>query len=238
MAVHVQSFDIANYNQPGLLARAYAVDTNGNVGAPFGLAVPNANGTNDTGEYWVSLTRFDEFNIGTYARRNIDSGVSQNAQTDPGPNAIAGPTGTDTNYWLLIVRSQGTEFDFYKRSSLTDTWRQVPNKTHYSLPQLAGQPMQAGIMAGAWSNPAGAQRTVRFDGFMLDTTTGSILRIARSGNNIVVSWPAIPNAILQSSDSLNPTNWQNVPGTPTLSSTGYSLTLPLGSGPAFFRLVQ
>jgi hypothetical protein len=238
MAVHVQSFDILTYNQPGLLARAYAVDTNGNVGAPFGLAVPNANGTNDAGEYWVSLARFDEFNIGTYARRNIDSGVSQNGQTDPGPTAINGPTGPDTNYWLLIVRSQGTEFDFYKRSSLTDTWRQVPNKTHYSLPQFAGQPMQAGIMAGPWSNPAGATRTVRFDSFMLDTTTGSKLQITKSGGNIVLSWPAIPNAILQSTGSLNPVNWQNVPGTPALGPQGYSLTLPQGPGTQFFRLVQ
>jgi hypothetical protein len=200
--------------------------------------VPNANGTNDTGEYWVSLCRFDEFNIGTYARRNIDSGVLQGGQTDPGPNAINGPTGPDTNYWLLIVRSQGTEFDFYKRSSPTDAWRQVPNKTHYSLAQFAGQPMQVGIMAGPWSNPAGATRTVRFDSFMLDTTTGSRLQIAKSGNNVIVSWPAIPGAVLQSTGSLNPVNWQTVPGTPTLSQNGYSLTLPLGGGPQFFRLVQ
>jgi len=241
MAVHIQSFDLAAFNQPGLLARAYGADTNGNVGTPFGTVYPNANGTNDQGEYFVSFCRFDEFNIGTYARRNIDGVVSQNTQTDPSPTAIAGPTGTDTNYWLLIVRSGGTEFDFYKRASLTDTWRQVPNKTHYSLPQFAGQPMQVGIMAGPWNGTGGTGgdvRTVRLDNFMLDVTTGSPLRITVSGNNATLSWPPIPNATLQSTTTLVPTNWQPVSGTPTLSPTGYSLTVPLATGPNFFRLVQ
>jgi hypothetical protein len=243
VAVHIQSFDVNFYNQPGLLARAYGADTNGNIGTPFGTIYPNANGTNDQGEYFVSFCRFDEFNIGTYARRNIDSAVSQNTQTDPSPVAISGPTGTDTNYWLLIVRSGGTEFDFYKRASLTDTWRQVPNKTHYSLSQFAGQPMQVGLMAGPWNGTGGAGtppdlRTVQFDGFMLDSTTGSPLRITVSGANAIISWPPIPNATLQSTTSLLPTNWQPVAGTPTLGATGYSLAVPLGTGPRFFRLVQ
>ena len=77
MAIHVQSFDVAAFNQPGLLARAYSVDTNGNIGAPLGLTVPNANGTNDLGEYWVSFCRFDEFGIGRMAQR----GKLQDTQT-------------------------------------------------------------------------------------------------------------------------------------------------------------
>ncbi len=241
VAIHIQSYDINNYNQPGLLARVYGVDTNGNIGAPFGVVYPNSDGTNDLGEYFVSFCRFDEFNIGTYARRNIDSGVSQNTQTDPGPTAINGPTGPDTNYWLLVVRSGSTEFDFYKRASLTDTWKQVPNKTHYSLPEFAGQPMQVGLMAGPWNGGGGVGsdfRTVRFDNFMLDSTTGSPLQIKVLGANVTISWPPIPNATLQSSTGLVPTNWQPVPGTPTLGTTGYSLTVPLGAGPRFFRLVQ
>jgi hypothetical protein len=239
MAVQVQSFDIANYNQPGLLARAYGVSPSGEIGTPFGTVVPNANGTNDQGEYWVSLTRFDEFGIGTYARRNIDSGVSQNTQPDPSPIAIAGATGPDTNYFLLIVRTGGTEFDFYKRATLTDTWRQVPNKTHYSLAQFVGRPMQVGVMSGPWSNPAGAARTVRFDNFMLDSTTGSPLQITLSGANVILSWPPIAGATLQSSATVVSPNWQNVPGTPALGPNGYSLAVPINfAANRYFRLVQ
>jgi hypothetical protein len=241
MAVQVQSMDIANYNQPGLLARAYGVSQGLQLGAPFGEVVPNGNGTNDLGEYWVSFCRFDEYNIGTYPRRNIDSGVSQNGQTDPGPTAINGPTGPDINYWLLIVRSGGSEFDFYKRSSITDTWKQVPNKTHYSLAQFAGQPMQVGIMGGPWNGTAGttaSYHTTRLDNFMLDRTTGSPLHITISGGNAILSWPPIPGATLQSSDLVQPTNWQNVPGTPTLGPSGYSISVPLGPTMQYFRLVQ
>jgi hypothetical protein len=229
MAVQIQSFEVAAFNQPGLLARAYGVDTTGAIGAPLGVVVPNANGTNDLGEYWVSFTRFDEFGIGTYARRNLDSVVSQNTQPDPAPG--------DTNYWLLIVRSNGTEFDFYKRGNETEPWRQVPNRTHYSLAQFAGRPMQVGIMAGPWTGAAGTPRTVQFDRFMLDTTSGSPLSITTSGNNVMLSWGPIPG-VLQSTSSLTPAQWLPVAGTPVLGSNGYTLSLPLGNGPMFFRLVQ
>ena len=232
VAVQIDSYEVANYNMPGLLARAYGVDTNTfTMGAPFGTVWPNTDGTNDLGEYWVSFCRFDEFGIGTYARRNVDSGVSQNTQPDPLAAEQA------TNQWLLIVRSSGGEFDFYKRASLTDAWQQVPNKTHYSLAQLAGQPMQVGIMAGPWS---GDPRTAWLDNFMLDSTTGSPLAITVAGSNAILSWPPIPGAQLQSSGSLQPANWQNVSGTPTLGDRGYSLSVPIGSGATnkFFRLVQ
>jgi len=196
---------------------------------PSGPVWPNANGTNDLREYWVSFCRFDEFGIGTYARRNIDGVVSQNTQPDPLAAAQA------TNQWLLIVRTGGREFDFYKRAGLTDAWQQVPNKTHYSLAQIAGQPMQVGIMAGPWS---GAALTTSFDNFMLDSTSGTSLQIAVSGGNVILIWPPIPGATPQSSDNLQPTNWQNVSGTPTLGPAGYSLSVPLGPAPKFFRLVQ
>jgi hypothetical protein len=237
MSVRIDSYQIAGFNQPGLLARAYGVDTNTfALGAPFGTILPNANGTNDLGEYWVSLCRFDEFGIGTYARRNIDSAVSQNTQPDPLAAAAA------TNQWLLIVRSGGSEFDFYKRANLTDAWQQVPNKTHYSLTGFFGQPMQVGIMAGPWNGVGGATGnylTTWFDNFMLDTTTGSLLKITTAGNNAVLSWPPMAGAQLQSSDSLQPASWQNVPGTPTLGVTGYSLSLPINlTTNKFFRLAQ
>jgi hypothetical protein len=226
--VQIQSLEVAGFNQPGLLARAYGVATNGDVGAPFGTVVTNAFGTNNLGEYWVSLSRFDEFNIGTYARRNLNSAVLQSTQNDQG----------DTNYWLLIVRSKGTEFDFYKRYSETEPWRQVPNKTHYSIAQFAGQPMQVGIAAGPFTGVNGAQRTTRFERFMLDGTSGSPLQITKAGVNATLSWPPIPGA-LESTDVLPPFSWQPVAGSPTLGTNGYSLNVPINFATnKFFRLVQ
>lgn len=222
-AVHINSFDVVAYNQPGILARAYAV-SNGLIGAPLGITL---NATNFPSEYWVDLTRFDEFGIGTYARDNIDSVVSQNTQPDQG----------DTNLWLLVSRTQETNFTFYKRMNPTDPWVRLPNNTSYSLSQFAGLPMQVGLMAGPWNGGGGAQSTVRFEDYMLDIVRSAVT-VTRSGPNIVVSWPAIPGTALQHSTSLNPVNWQPIAGTPVLNASVYSVTVPATPGAKdFFRLV-
>jgi hypothetical protein len=195
--------------------------------------VTNAGGTNDVGEYWVDFTRFDEFSIGTYVRNTIDgtgtgtAGTSQNGQPDLG----------DGNFWILFTRSQGTNFNFFKRLNPTDPWRRTPNNVLYHLSQFAGQPMQVGIAAGPWSGGGGVQRTVNYDNFMLDVTSGSVLTVVKSGTDLIVSWPAIPGT-LQHSSSLGTQNWQTVPGTPVLGPNGYSITVPASGGADFFRLKQ
>jgi len=231
MAVHIYAFDVQGYNQPGILARGYAF-SNGIAGWPLGYVVPNTLGetnaagviTNDTGEYWIDLTRFDEFNIGTYARRNIDSAVSQNTQTDQG----------DGNFWLLIVRSgDGSQFDFYKRVSNTNAWIQVPNKTHYSISQLAGRPMQVGLMAGPWGGPS----TVQYDYFMLDSSAPA-LNATAVGGNVLVRWAAVGSPTLQNSASLRSPNWQAVNAVPAIDLNGLNaVTLPMTNSTEFFRLV-
>jgi hypothetical protein len=240
MAVHIFTFNVAGYNQPGILARGYAV-SNGVPGWPLGYVVPNTVGrTNsdgslatDTGEYWVDLARFDEFNIGSYVRQTIDGGVStlnvngttQSGQTDQG----------DGNFWLLIVRSgDGSQFDFYKRVSSTNAWAQVPNKTHYSISQLAGRPMQVGLMAGPW----GGGNTVQYDRFMLDAAA-PVLFSKASGGNVNVSWPAIGSATLKSTPSISPpfVNWQTVTVPPVLTLDGFNqVTMPATNSAMFFEL--
>jgi hypothetical protein len=229
MAVHISSFDIAGYNQPGLLARAYAI-SNGISGYPLGYVIPNAGGTNDAGEYWVSFTRFDEFGIGTYARLNLDSVVTQSTQPDI----------NDTNYWLLIVRENGTDFDFYKRLNQTDPWIEVPNKTHYSASQFANQPMQVGIMAGPWDGTSGSQYPVEFEHFMLDVSVfHPFITISSSGGNINLSWPTTAGAFtLESTPSLNPANWQSVTATSVTNNGIVTVTIPITGSDAFFRLAQ
>jgi hypothetical protein len=246
MAVHINTNDYqttigpAQYHQPGLLARAYGVDTNGSPGAPFGTVVTNVNGTNDLGEYWVSLTRFDEFTIGTYARITLDGGIPPIPQGTVGGTTQNGqPDQADTNYWLLIIRSKGgTRFDFFKRLNPTDPWRRVPNNTSYQIPQFAGQPMQVGIMAGPWSNPAGTQRTVHFENFMLDVNKPR-LQIAGSGNNVLLTWAPLSGVSLQYSLAASPTNWQLISGTPVATNGALvTVSIPVSNSTTFFRLAQ
>lgn len=223
-SVHINSFNVAGFNQPGILARGYTV-TNGLIGAPLGLIL---NATNFPSEYWEDLSRFDEFSIGTYARDNVDNVVSQNGQPDLG----------DGSFWLLISRTHGTNFSFFKRLTNTVPWRPVPNNTVFQHSYFAGQPMQVGLMAGPWTGTTGNQNTVRFEDYMLDIVGGSPLTITQSGGNMTISWPPIPGT-LQQSTSLNPTSWQPVVGTPVLGTNGYSLTVPATPGGTdFFRLVQ
>jgi hypothetical protein len=228
MAVHLNSFTKAANNMPGLLARAYAA-TNAVLGEPLGYEVPDINGTNDTGEYWVSLVRFDYLGIGTYARLNTDAQVLQNTQPDEG----------DTNHWLLIVRSSGTNFTFYKKLNLTDPWQNLPFKTVYQVPQFAGRPMQVGLMAGDWNLAPAPPNSVGFDGFMLDLTTSELsLRVNYNNDGTVtVSWPADADSELQFSPALDNANWQRVPGTRVLGNDGrFQLSVPVAEGGEYFRL--
>jgi len=228
MAVHLNSFTNAPYNQPGLLARAYAA-TNAVLGQPLGYEVPGFNGTNNTSEYWVSLVRFDEFGVGTVARLNTDAMVTPNSQLDQG----------DTNNWLLMVRSSGTNFSFYKKLNLSDPWHDLPLKPVYQVPQFAGRPMQVGLMAGDWNLSPAPPNSVGFDGFMLDLTTSELsLGISTNGfGTLTVSWPADPNAELQTSASLEAPNWQPVGGTPVLGDNGrYSLSVTKAAGAQYFRV--
>jgi len=60
-----------------------------------------------------------------------------------------------------------------------------------------------------------------------------ITNIVRSGNNVVVSWPAELNTKLQKSTSLASPNWQDVPG-----STGAGSVMDPIAGAAFYRLAR
>ena len=76
--------------------------------------------------------------------------------------------------------------------------------------------------------------SVTTDGIPGSPAPAPELAAARSGNNIVITWPGSPNARLQQNSSLTATGWADVPGTLGASSA----TLPIGTGPAFFRLAQ
>ena len=223
MAVHITQYDVAAYTFAGIGARAFSYGTNGvDAGAPFHL---NFDGGGTNGECWVNLTRFDEFGIGTYARLNLDNSVLQSTQ----PNQDNGDN------WLLIIRQNGTNFNFYERSDPAGPWRLTPLKTSYQVPEFAGQPMQVGIQWMTFNRGGAGQDGARFDSFMLDAQT-PVLTAEISGKNFLISWPAVPGVTLKSTSTLSPANWQPVPGTPTLNGGIYTLSMPASGATEFFEL--
>jgi hypothetical protein len=223
-AVHITGYQIIAYTFPGLGARAYSFGSNGtDIGSPFHLDINGTNTPTLNGECWVSFTRFDEFGIGTYARQNIDNVVLQSTQSNP----------NNGDNWLLIIRDHGTNFNFYERATNTAPWRLTPNKTSYAVPQFAGQPMQVGIEYAQYSGtPAYGQ----FDSFMLDRAAATI-QVSTSGGNLLLSWPEVPDLVLQSTSSLRPpVSWTTVPATPTFNGGIATLSLSPGSAARFFRL--
>jgi hypothetical protein len=66
------------------------------------------------------------------------------------------------------------------------------------------------------------------------------LSIQHTGASVVLLWPTNSASFtLQSSFSLTlPVTWSTVPGSPALSGTNYTLTLPATNSTRFFRLVR
>jgi hypothetical protein len=64
------------------------------------------------------------------------------------------------------------------------------------------------------------------------------LSISSSSGNIILSWPAAQAAYqLQSADNLTPAVWNNVSSNQVQNGSSVMVTLPIGAGPQFFRLI-
>lgn len=212
--VHITTMDTLQwppqaYTTCGLLARQ-----SGPAGAPSGGAL----GTN---ENWVSWTRFDQFNIATYARNTTADGNTIRLTTTP--------LAENTNYWLLLVKD-GANFHFFEKANPEDLWIE---RFAGSIvrPDLVGA-MQVGIIQATFSaNIVMSQ----FDGLMLDAAVPTLQAIP-DGNNVVLSWAAVPGVVLKQTASLTQPNWQTVGGTPIFTNGLYQLTIPMTNATAFFRL--
>jgi len=136
--VHVVSpFDNTGYNTAGLQARAFSAG-----GDPFG-------GT----ENFVSWTRFDQFSFANYLRNEVNGAVDQ---INPGdyPNS---------DYWLRMDRV-GNSFRFYQKATAGAAWSAVSFPAPVSgeslnRPDLAGQPLQVGIIHATFAGELGVQFT-------------------------------------------------------------------------------
>ncbi len=226
MAIHINNYsDTIGYSIPSIMARAYSDSTNGGatltgetIGAP--LDGPG-------GECFVRMARFDEYGIGTYPEITIDDVSDQTTQ----------PDSFDGQNWLLLVRQNNTNFNVYQRATTNQPWHLTPNKTSFSNAKFAGKPMQVGIAFADFNSVYGY---VQFDSFMLDAAlVGNALQVSSSPGSITITWSDYPGAVLQSTTSLSPANWQAVSATPTYTTGLASVTLPISSAAnMFFRLAQ
>ncbi|HEU5395946.1 MAG TPA: fibronectin type III domain-containing protein, partial [Verrucomicrobiae bacterium] len=177
MSVHVVSpYNNSAYNTAGLQARAFGAN-----GDPPGGS-----------ENFVSWTRFDEYSFANYLRSEVNGGV---AQINPGdfPN---------TNYWLRMDRVGGTNFYFYQKSTKAGVWQPVTfpapvNGAILRRLDLAGKPLQAGIIHATYNGLLGVQ----FTDFSLAESNVAFaaapsaptgLMLATNANGLMISWsPAV-----------------------------------------------
>jgi hypothetical protein len=168
----VTPFDNSAYNTAGLQARAFSAG-----GDPFG-------GSED----YVSWTRFDDYNYPNYLRNEVNGGVQQ---INPGgyPNAA---------YWLRMDRV-GNVFRFYQRTNSTDAWRGVSfpapvNGTNLTRSDLAGQPLQVGLIHATFNNQIGVKfsdfslTATNFDSFVSPPSPPTALTITTNANILNLAW--------------------------------------------------
>ena len=173
-AVHVVSpYDASGYNTAGLQARAFSAG-----GDPF-----------KGSENYVSWTRFDQFGFANYLRNEVGGGV---AQINPGnyPNS---------NYWLRMDRVNGTNFLFYEKATKAAAWLPMSfpapvNGKKLVRADLAGQPLQVGIIHATFNGQLGVQ----FTDFSLNVSNSSTVSAplppstltltTNSENGLDVSW--------------------------------------------------
>jgi regulation of enolase protein 1 (concanavalin A-like superfamily) len=195
-SVHITDYAITNYQFVGLQARAYNTTDN---------ASPSGAGYT---ENFIDWLRFDEYSIST-STFNTQDGA--NAETDESD-------GETTDYWLLMVRQNSTNFFFFKKANATDPWLAQPSETIVRADLTNGVPLQVGLVQSIFTASAG---NVQFDTFALDATniSGGTPPSATTGLSLTMD-PSYTSATL---------TW--VPGTNSDGSASTSFVVMHAGGP-------
>jgi hypothetical protein len=105
----------------------------------------------------------------------------------------------------------------------------------YQLSGTIGQPDASGTMTGGnYSLTGGFWSLVS----VVQSLGAPTLTVTRSGNNVIVSWPASSAFILQQTSNLAVTNWTASSFTISTNSGIESITISPPTGNLFFRLAQ
>ncbi len=135
-----------------------------------------------------------------------------------------------TSLATTAVAQSGGAFQI--RSSTIDGGGGTSSGGAFSVSGTIGQP-DAGRMAGGAFSVAGGFWTA------VQTPGAPFLRITRSGNSVILSWPETAtgwrlqlSTVIPAADAA----WANVAVAPVVSGGEFRVTVPIAAGHRFFRL--
>jgi hypothetical protein len=137
-------------------------------------------------------------------------------------------TGVLTNLDLFLYATSSNALVISSTSA-------VDNVEHIFIPRLRAGRYDLQVFKNGGIGKAGSESyALAFD------FSPAQLAIARTGDNVIISWPASPAGFtLQAAPSLNsPIDWESVATESALSNALNTLTLPASSAQQFFRLFR
>lgn len=154
---------------------------------------------------------------------------------------VVPPGGSVTNHggkdaFVVGVNADGTAltYSFYHGGRGSETARGLDLDVLGNL-YLAGDTSSTNLFVRNALQPAFAGGTS--DGFMAKLLVPQVLSIARSGEAVVVQWPALAEEfVLQTSANPGNSVWQTVPQPQTVAGGLGTVTLDATNAAAFFRL--
>jgi hypothetical protein len=186
------------------------------------------------GENFVSLNEFELFNLVDVVRFET-AGGDNNFGSGPQPPLITGSTNG-----FLMVRSQGTNFTFYRRNGPTNAWTFVAGYTATVPAYTNSGPyvVEVGPDAATYGTDGqAAVCTAGFQSFMLDLATGPLLKVTAAGGNITISWNASDSFNHIYSSTTLPGGF-TIDGSVTITTLNgiSSATIPIGTGDKYYEV--
>jgi hypothetical protein len=207
----------AAYQMSGIMAR---------------LATYNGAGANGVNaETFISQTEFEEFGFIDILR--IETAGADN-NFGAGQPAVIPPSAG-----FLMVRTQGTNFTFYRRLSPTNAFTGPIASYTENLPLFAyggTNVLEVGPASATYDVPS-PNRTSVFSQFMLDLDTGPLLTVSAAGGILAISWDANDTFqhLYSTTNLFN--SFTKVSGVTISTTNGISsVTLPMGKGNAYYQV--
>jgi len=164
--------------------------------------------------------------------RDTKGGASASLATAQRPTPVPYP-----NAWMRLTRVDQT-FTFYWGTNGTD-WTVF----HTAVPPTSyPDKLYVGLATTSHNNGTNAANLVQAIYRDLKLVSGGApeppqLSVKRAGSSIEISWVSDSDQfVLQTTASLSPANWQPAGLTPEVSGNVYTVTVPIGAGPAFYRV--
>jgi hypothetical protein len=197
------------------------------------LATYNGAAASGTGgvENFINQTEFEEYGFLDILRYDIN-GVDDNFGTPP---AVIPP-----NNGFLMVRTQGTNFTFYRRSSPTNAFVGPIATYTENLPLFASgtsNVVEVGPCSATYNVGASGALSTTYTQFMLDLATGPVLTYSVVAGNLTITWDASDyfQHLYSTTNLVNP--FTVVSSATVATANGISsVTVPIGAGNEYYKV--